>query len=336
MPEIKTLGAEAPGKPIIQEYEEIKNIRTAPEEEYYLPGHRTCAGCGPALVYKLVAKASGKNTIFVGPTGCMYVANTSYLVGPWAVPWIHAQITNGGAVVSGIEAAYKAMLRKGKKQGEFPNIICMAGDGGSADIGLQALSAAMYRNHDILFVAYDNEAYANTGIQTSPTTPYGARTTFTPPGKMVPEGKKLWPKDLVKLIAAGHPGVKYLASASPSYPIDLMNKVRKALAYQGPTLLHIHAPCPKGWGFEPSRTVEIGRLAVESGMWQLYEIENGETRLTYRPRAIKPVGDYLLGQGRFSHLDPEMIDRIQQFVNVKAMEVGLAVPIPTPTPPTTA
>ncbi len=332
MAEIKTLGAEAPGKTSIGEYEQIKNIRTAPEEEYYLPGHRTCAGCGPALVYKLVAKAAGKNTVFQGPTGCMYVANTSYLNGPWAVPWIHTQITNGGAVMSGIEAAYKAMLRKGKKEGEFPNIICMAGDGGSADIGLQALSAAMYRNHDVLFIAYDNEAYANTGIQVSPMTPYGAQTTFTPPGKVVPEAKKLWPKDLVKMIAAGHPAVKYLASASPAYPVDLMNKVRKALAVKGPTLLHIHAPCPKGWRFDPNRTVEIGRLAVETGMWQLYEIENGETKLTYRPRSMKAVGDYLQTQGRFGHLNSEMVGRIQQFVNTKAMEVGLAVPIPA-TPP---
>ncbi len=334
MPEIRTLGAEAPGKAAIGEYEQIKNIRTAPTEEYYLSGHRTCAGCGPALVYKQVAKAAGPNTIFLGPTGCMYVANTSYLNGPWAVPWIHTQITNGGAVASGIEAAYQAMLRKGKKTGEFPNIIVMAGDGGSSDIGLQALSASMYRNHDFLFIAYDNEAYANTGIQVSPMTPYGARTTFTPPGKNVPEAKKLWPKDLVKMIAAGHPAVKYLASTSLAYPVDLMNKVRKALAVKGPTFLHIHAPCPKGWSFDPSQTVEIGRLAVESGMFQLYEIENGETKLTYRPRSMKPVKDYLELQGRFSHLTPEMIGRIQQFVNTKATEVGLAVPIPA-TPPTT-
>ena len=163
-------------------------------------------------------------------------------------------------------------------------------------------------------------------------TPYGARTTFTPPGKLVPEAKKLWPKDLVKLVAVGHPAVKYLASASPAYPVDLMNKVRKALAVKGPTLLHVHAPCPKGWSFDPWRTIEIGRLAVESGMWQLYEIEDGETRPTYRPRHRRPVKDYLATQGRFSHLTPEMVDRIQQFVNVKAAEVGLAVPIPAAPP----
>lgn len=332
MAEVMSLGAEAPGQGDLGPYEQIKNIRTAPAEEYYLPGHRSCAGCGPALVYKQVAKAAGENTIFLGPTGCMYVANTSYLNGPWAVPWIHTQITNGGAVASGIEAAYKAMMRKGKRGGEFPNIIVMAGDGGASDIGLQALSAAMYRSHDILFIAYDNEAYANTGIQVSPMTPYGARTTFTPPGKMVPEAKKLWPKDLVKMIAAGHPSVKYLASASPAYPVDLMNKVRKALAFKGPTLMHIHAPCPKGWSFDSAKTIEIDRLAVESGMWQLYEIENGKTKLTYRPRSPKAVREYLATQGRFDHLTPEMVGKIQQFANIKASEVGLATPIPVGIP----
>ena len=332
MPEIKSLGAQAPGKTPVQRFEPIRNVRTAPDEEYYLSGHRTCAGCGPALVYKLVAKAAGRNTIFVGPTGCMYVANTSYLNGPWAVPWIHSQITNGGAVLSGIEAGYKAMLRKGKKQGNLPNIICMAGDGGSADIGLQALSACMYRGHDVLFIAYDNEAYANTGIQVSPMTPYGAQTTFTPVGPKIPEAKRLWPKDLLKMVAAGHPAVKYLATASVSYPVDLMNKVRKGLAYEGPSFLHIHSPCPKGWRFDPWRTVDIGRLAVETGMWQLYEIEDGRPRLTFQPRSVRPVKDYLSTQGRFEHLTDEMIERIQSFVSAKAAEVGLDVPVPEPVP----
>jgi hypothetical protein len=184
----------------------VKLIRNVPKEEYYVPGHRTCAGCGPALQYKLVAKAAGPNTIFLGPTGCMYVANASYLCTPYTVPWMHTQITNGGAVASGIEAAYKVLLRKGKRDGEFPNIIVMAGDGGTVDIGLQAMSAMMYRGHDVLFICYDNEAYTNTGIQTSPTTPYGANTTFTPPGKMIPEGKTLFPKDPPQLVIGGAPG----------------------------------------------------------------------------------------------------------------------------------
>ena len=170
--------------------EPIKSLRGAPREEMYVPGHRTCSGCGPALNYRLVAKAAGKDTIFIGPTGCMYVANSSYLCTPYAVSWIHAQITNGGAVTSGIEAAYKTLARKGKYDGPFPNVICMAGDGGSVDIGLQAMSGLMYRGHDALFICYDNESYANTGIQTSPTTPYGANTTFTPPESAAGRSKR--------------------------------------------------------------------------------------------------------------------------------------------------
>ena len=239
----------------------FKKLRQMPKEEQYVPGHRTCAGCGPALQYRLVAKAAGSNTILLGPTGCMYVANASYLCTPYQVPWIHCQITNGGAVASGVEAAYQAMIRKGTYQGELPNIIVMAGDGGSTDIGLQAMSGMMYRGHDALFICYDNESYANTGIQTSPTTPYGGNTTFTPPGKMVPEGKKLFPKDPPQLVIGGHPAVKYVATASVAYPVDLMNKVRKALNVKGPTFIHIHAPCPKGWKFDESKTIEMARLA---------------------------------------------------------------------------
>lgn len=328
MPEnIKWLGAEAPTEIGREGFQPIKSIKDAPTTEYYVPGHRTCAGCGPALAYRLTALAAGKNTIFAGPTGCMYVANTSYLCGPWAVPWIHTQITNGGAVVSGIEAGYKAMIRKGKYQGPFPNVICFAGDGGSADIGLQALSGCMYRGHDVLFICYDNEAYANTGIQTSPTTPYGAHTTFTPPGPVVPEAKKHFPKDLLKLVAAGHPTVKYLATASIAYPVDLMNKVRKALAYQGPTFMHIHAPCPKGWAFEASKTLEIAKLAVETGMWTNYEIENGRVNVTQVPRRRKPVAAYVKAQGRFGHLTDEMIARLQAFVDNKLEELGILVPV---------
>lgn len=328
MPEnIKWLGAEAPTQVELQGYERVRSLKDAPTTEYYVPGHRTCAGCGPALSYRLTALAAGQNTIFAGPTGCMYVANTSYLCGPWAVPWIHTQITNGGAVISGIEAAYKAMLRKGKWEGEFPNIICYAGDGGTADIGLQALSGCMYRGHDVLFVCYDNEAYANTGIQTSPTTPYGAHTTFTPPGPVVPEGKRQFPKDLMKLVAAGHPAVKYLASASIAYPVDLMNKVRKALAYRGPAFMHIHAPCPKGWAFPASKTLEVAKLAIETGMWTNYEIENGRVTVTQTPRRRRPVSEYVKAQGRFGHLDAEMIARLQAFVDAKLQELGIMVPI---------
>jgi pyruvate ferredoxin oxidoreductase beta subunit/oxalate oxidoreductase subunit beta len=265
----------------------------------------------------------------------MYVANSSYLCTPYAVSWIHAQITNGGAVTSGIEAGYKILMRKGKYDGAFPNIICMAGDGGSVDIGLQAMSAMMYRGHDALFICYDNEAYANTGIQTSPTTPYGSHTTFTPPGKEKPEGQSLFPKDPPQLVIGGHPLVKYVATACISYPLDLMNKVRKALNYPGPTFLHMLCPCPKGWKFDEKRTLEIGRLAVETGMWTLYEWENGEYKLSHVPKKYQPVGEYMKHQGRFAHLKEEHIAKMQAYVDekvqkLKAVAKPVAAPIPTP------
>ncbi|MBI1989028.1 MAG: pyruvate ferredoxin oxidoreductase [Betaproteobacteria bacterium] len=310
----------------------IKLIRNVPKEEYYVPGHRTCAGCGPALQYKLVAKAAGPNTIFIGPTGCMYVANASYLCTPYTVPWMHAQITNGGAIASGIEAAYKVLLRKGKREGELPNIIVMAGDGGTVDIGLQAMSAMMYRGHDVLFICYDNEAYTNTGIQTSPTTPYGANTTFTPPGPMIPEGKTLFPKDPPQLVIGGHPAVKYVATASVAYPVDLINKVRKALNVQGPTFVHIHCPCPKGWKFDEAKTIEVARLAIDTGMWNCYEWENGEYRYQFRPKKYKPVREYLKLQARFAHLSDAHIAKLQAFVDAKVKTRGIPVETPVPTP----
>ena len=311
----------------------IKLIRNVPKQEYYVPGHRTCAGCGPALQYKLVAKAAGPNTIFLGPTGCMYVANASYLCTPYTVPWMHTQITNGGAVASGIEAAYRVLLRKGKREGELPNIIVMAGDGGSVDIGLQAMSAMMYRGHDALFICYDNEAYTNTGIQTSPTTPYGSNTTFTPPGSAIPEGKKLFPKDPPQLVIGGHPAVKYVATASVAYPVDLINKVRKALNVQGPTFLHIHCPCPKGWKFDAAKTIEVARLAIETGMWNMYEWENGEYRYQFKPKRYKPVREYLKLQGRFAHLADVHVAKLQAFVDAKVKAPGIPVETPVPTPP---
>jgi pyruvate ferredoxin oxidoreductase beta subunit/oxalate oxidoreductase subunit beta len=305
-----------------QTFKPIKSFKDAPKEEMYLPGHRTCAGCGPALNYRLVAKAAGKDTIFIGPTGCMYVANSSYLCTPYAVSWIHAQITNGGAVGSGVEAATKILMRKGKYDGDrFPNIIVMAGDGGSVDIGLQAMSAMLYRGHKVLFICYDNESYANTGIQTSPTTPYGANTTFTPPGKEIPEGKVLFPKNPPQLVIGGHPLVKYVATTTVGYPLDLMNKVGKALSQPNPTFLHMLAPCPKGWGFDEKLTMEMGKLAVETGMWSLYEWEGGEYKYTHIPKKYKPVSEYMKFQQRFRHLKPEHIARMQAFVDEKISSV---------------
>jgi len=307
--------------------EEIKGIKNVPKEDLYVPGHRTCAGCGPALVYKLVAKAAGPDTVFIGPTGCMYVANTSYGVTPWKVPWLHAQITSGGGVGAGVEAAFKVLKRKGIIS-HNAHVIVMWGDGGASDIGLTSLSGAIYRDHDVLYVAYDNESYANTGIQTSPMTPYGAWTTFTPAGSAIPEGKKLFPKDLAKLVLGGHPNLRYLATASLAFSIDLMNKVRRGLNAAGPAFLHIHAPCPKGWTFSSFDTMEMAKAAVDTGMFLLYEYRDGQFRVTWKPRRRKPVDEYLKAQGRFDHLAPEHVAKLQAWVDKRAEEVGLPAVMP--------
>lgn len=315
---------------ITPKLDKIKSVQSAPELDTYVPGHRTCAGCGPALCYRLVCKAAGKNAIFVGPTGCMYVANTSYSCGPWAIPWIHTQITSGGGCGAGIEAGYQALIRKGKFKGEFPGIVVMGGDGCASDIGIQSLSAALYRNHNFLFVCYDNESYANTGIQVSPTTPYGAWTSFTPAGPAVPEGRKLFPKDLTKMICHGHPALQFCATASIGYPVDLMNKVREGLNAEGPAFLYIHCPCPKGWSFPSERTIEMAKLAVDTGMFQIYtwDKETGEYHVDFTPRQQKPVSDYVKLQGRFSHLSAEHIAKLQAFADKRFEEVGIEATIP--------
>jgi pyruvate/2-oxoacid:ferredoxin oxidoreductase beta subunit len=315
-----------------QKLEPAKSFKAVPKDEMYVPGHRTCAGCGPALNYRLVAKAAGPNTILLGPTGCMYVANASYLCTPYAVSWTHCQITNGGAVASGIEAAFKVMARKGKHTGVFPSIIVMAGDGGSVDIGLQAMSAMLYRNHKALFVCYDNESYANTGVQTSPCTPYGANTTFTPPGKAIPEGKVLFPKYVPEMVIGGHPALKYVATTTVAHPLDLTNKVRKALSFEGPTFLDMLCPCPKGWKFDEKLTREMAKLAVETGMWSLFEWEDGVYKYTNVPKTYKPISEYMKNQGRFSHLKAEHIAKMQAFVDGRIAKVksNMAIPVATP------
>jgi pyruvate ferredoxin oxidoreductase beta subunit/oxalate oxidoreductase subunit beta len=315
-----------------QNLERVKSVRRVPQEEWYVPGHRTCQGCGPALCYKLVSKATGPDSIFLGPTGCMYVANTSYLCSPFAYPWMHTQITNAGAVASGVEAAYQVLIRKGKYKGKLPNVVVMGGDGGTIDIGLQAMSGMMYRGHDALFIMYDNESYANTGIQTSPMSPYGANTTFTPPGKAIPEGKVLFPKDAPQLVIGGHPAVKYVATASLAYPVDLINKVRKGLNVVGPTFIHIHCPCPKGWLFDADKTVEVARLAIETGMWVNYEWEEGEYTYQHTPKEYTPVKEYMKTQERFSHLTDEHIAKMQAFIDAKLKAPGKPVPLPVHSP----
>jgi pyruvate ferredoxin oxidoreductase beta subunit/oxalate oxidoreductase subunit beta len=297
-----------------------------PEEDPFQGGHRTCAGCGPAIEYRWVLKAAGQNTIMAGPTGCMYVANATYMSTPYTVPWAHTQIASGGSFPSGVAAAYEAMIRKGKYDGPYPNVISMAGDGSAADIGLGSISGALYRNHDALFICYDNECYANTGIQVSPTSPYGTSTTFTPPGAVIPEGKKLHAKNLAKMMSEGHPHC-YVATSSVGYPVDVANKTRKALNHRGAAFMHCYTPCQKGWVYQTPMTVELGRRVVEAGLFPIWEYDPATREYEYfKPPVQRPVHDYLAMQGRFGHMHPEHVATMQIAANRNWQDMGMDVP----------
>ena len=281
-------------------------------EENFAPGHRACVGCGEALAVRQACKALGRSAIVVSATGCMEVVSSPFPETSWRLPWIHTLFENAAAVASGAEAGLKALVKKGKRPAREIAIVAMAGDGGTTDIGLQALSGALERGHDFLYICFDNEAYMNTGIQRSSATPFGASTTTAPAGK-VSIGQVTWKKNL-PAIAAAH-DIPYVATACPSYPFDLMAKVKKGVATPGPAYIHILSVCPTGWRCPPDLTVKIGRLAVETGIFPLYEIENGEYELSIDLAELRPVQDYFKLQGRFRHLSEETIKKIQDRVN---------------------
>ncbi len=281
-------------------------------EELFAPGHRACIGCGEALGVRLACKALGRNSIVVSVTGCIEIISSQIPYTSWRLPWIHTLFENAAAVASGVEAGLKAMTRKERRPTQEVKVVAMAGDGGTSDIGLQALSGALERGHNFLYLCFDNEAYMNTGIQRSSATPYGASTTTSPAGKMS-IGQVTWKKNM-PAIAAAH-NIPYVATACPSYPFDLMSKVAKGAATQGPAYVHILSVCPVGWRCPSDLTIGIGRLAAETGIFPLYEIENGEYKLNVSPPKLKPVQDYLKLQGRFRHLSEETITEIQHRVD---------------------
>ena len=282
------------------------------EEERLAPGHRACIGCGEALAVRLVCKALGSNVIIANATGCIEIISSQLPYTSWTVPWIHTLFENTAAVASGIEAGLKVLTKKGRRLLPDVKVVAMAGDGGTSDIGLQALSGALERGHNFIYICFDNEAYMNTGIQRSSATPYGASTTTSPAGK-VSIGQITWKKNM-PAIAAAH-DIPYVATACPSYPFDLMTKVSKAVATNGPSYLHILSVCPTGWRCPTELAIRIGRLAVQTGIFPLYEVENGKYKLNVAPPKLKPVPEYLKLQGRFRHLSENTINEIQQRVN---------------------
>jgi pyruvate ferredoxin oxidoreductase beta subunit len=282
-----------------------KNIRGLPVEEYFVNGHLACASCGAAIIMRLITKAAGPNTILVSATGCMEVVSSKYPTTAWKLPWAHGAFENAAPIASGIDAALKMQGKRDKY-----NIMVIAGDGSTYDIGFGALSAALERGDKFTYVCYDNESYANTGNQRSGATPYHAWTTTTPIGTRI-KGKQEEKKPLVEIIAAHN--IPYVATASLSHPNDLVAKIKKSFTFDGPAFINILSPCILGWKHAPNMPIELSRRAVDSGMWLLYEIEHGKFKLNYEPKMI-PVKDYLKEQARFKHLTEDDIQHIQQQV----------------------
>jgi len=292
--------------------------KMASQGDLLAPGHRACAGCAGASILRMIANTAGPNTVVGLATGCMEVVTTIYPYTAWRIPYIHNAFENVAATISGVETAYRALKKKGKIDKKI-NFIAIGGDGGTYDIGLQALSGAMERGHNMLYICYDNEAYMNTGIQRSGATPYGAATSTTPAGKKIP-GKRQHRKPLTEIMVAHD--IPYVAQASPHNFMDFMRKVQRALEIEGPAFINVIMPCPVGWRFPENMSMDMARKAVDSCFWPLFEVEYGEWKLNYNPEKVGkkiPVEEWIKPQGRFRHLfAPEnrhIIDELQAWVD---------------------
>ena len=276
-------------------------------KERLSPGHRLCAGCGASVAVRQILMSTELPVVVAASTGCLEVATTIYPYSAWNVPFIHNAFENSAATITGVESMYRALKKRGRLYTDQPiKFIAFGGDGGTYDIGLQALSGALERGHDFTYVCYDNEAYMNTGIQRSSATPIGAHTTTSPCGDEIP-GKRDHKKNLTAIVVAHD--VPYAAQATPSYYMDLINKAQKAIETDGPTFLNVLSPCPRGWRADATKFRELGQLAVETCLWPLYEVIEGKYVLNGASKRIadgkvekKPLVDWLSIQGRFKHL----------------------------------
>jgi pyruvate ferredoxin oxidoreductase beta subunit len=284
----------------------------------FAPGHRLCAGCGAGIAARAVLRAlePEDRTVVCSATGCLEASSFSYPYTAWRDSFIHSAFENAAATMSGIECAYEVLKKKGTVRGNY-RFVTFGGDGGTYDIGLQSLSGAMERGHDMVYVCYDNEAYMNTGTQRSSGTPQYADTTTSPAG-LASDGKPQFRKDLTAIMAAHK--IPYLAQTTFTANFkDLHEKAEKALYTRGPAFINILSPCPRGWRYETRDLMKLCRLAADTCFWPLYEIENGKWRLTYEPKKKLPIEEFLKIQGRFSHLfRPEhspLLEKIQEYVD---------------------
>ncbi len=285
------------------------NVLNLSEEEFVHPGNRACSGCGLSILYRIGLKALGRDCIFVVPPSCLTVMQGLYPIAASQMPILNGTFASTAAIATGVRAAMK---RLGKKT----QVVAWAGDGGTADIGIQALSGALERNEDIIYICYDNEAYMNTGVQRSGTTPQGGLTTTTPYS-----GKKEQGKNMPDIVAAHNPA--YVATCSASYPLDFHDKLIKAKEISGLKYIHIQTPCPPGWGCEEQMTVKIGKAAIDCGLFDLFEVENGKKQLSepskklLKKEKLDSVRHYLSMQTRFKALSEEQIIVMQERIDKK-------------------
>ena len=287
----------------------MTTIKDLPREDLFLSGHTACPGCGGAMVVRDAMKVLGPNTVVYMPASCLLIFSDMYPLNAFRVPSLQVLFETSAICASGIKRALK---RLGK---DDATVVAFAGDGGTADIGMQALSGAAERNEDILYICYDNEAYMNTGIQRSGTTPFGAWTTTTPVGDTAEgRGKNEFKKDVPRILMAHD--VPYVATASLGFPADFLRKLEKAKAKKGFRYLHVLAPCPVGWRAESDSTIDLAKLAVETGIFALLEYEDGVLRISREPR-FTPVREYLKLQGRFKHITDEQVATIEGWIRAK-------------------
>jgi pyruvate ferredoxin oxidoreductase beta subunit len=280
--------------------EKAINARNITDQELFY-GHKACAGCGGSLAVRLALKVLGERTYAVLPAGCMSAVGFIYPQMCFTNNALISTFAGTASMMSGVAAGARALGVK-----DF-HVVGFAGDGGTADIGIQALSGAIDRNENFIYICYDNEAYMNTGVQKSSLTPFGSKTTTTPAGENIP-GALTQKKNMFEIVAAH--GISYAATASVGYPQDFINKVNKAKQVTGTSYIHVYAPCPTGWGTPTDTTIEISREVVDCGLWYLAEFEDGDFKLNRNPKEFSSVEEYLKKQGRFKHLSSKEIEAV--------------------------
>ncbi len=290
----------------------------ADKKDYLVPGHNACPGCAVPVAVRAILEVTGEDVIVVSPTGCLETFTSPYDFSAWEVPWIHSIFENAASVATGIRAGLN------NRKDEDTDVIVIAGDGASYDIGMGSLSGMFERDDNILYICYDNEAYMNTGIQRSAATPYGATTTTTPGGEYS-FGEQKQKKNLIN-IALAH-NLDYVASASVAYIRDLKNKVKTALEYNGASFIELLTPCNLGWGIKPEETIQVARLAVETGLFPLVEYKSGKLNKIKKLKEIKDVERYLEKQNRYKHLLEEkwenVLAEIKEIAENNIKEFGL-------------